>query len=166
MTKKSDAENQRDEPAARLCIHDLQDGKIVGVNAFGTKGAEGINFAIAAKDLRFFLETLFEGRNDQNNAFMRVFSARCDNKADLIIIVPDNGSKPIYALIDSNRRGKNDGLVLDVGRTGRWSVSFWDKNLDETFPLKAIHATGKLFPTSYVDRCPQGTRPVREFRCQ
>jgi Trypsin-like peptidase domain len=150
-----------------------EDGKIVGVNAFITRRSEGLNFAIAANELRFFLENpsnevqepdtcdkvsvLFEGRNDQNTAFIRVISARCDDKADLIFVVPDNKREPIFALLDSDRRGKSDGLILDIGRTGKWNLSFWDANLDETFPLKGIHPTGELFPTRYVTRCPKGT---------
>jgi Trypsin-like peptidase domain len=35
-----------------------EDGKIVGVNAFGTKGTEGINFAIAAKEILAFLANI------------------------------------------------------------------------------------------------------------
>jgi S1-C subfamily serine protease len=159
-----------------------EDGKIVGVNSFITRGAEGLNFAIAANELRYFLQNpsndvqesdtcdkasvLFEGRNDKNTAFIRVISARCDDKADLIFVVPDNKREPIFALVDTNRRGKNDGLILDIGRTGRWNLSFWDANLDETFPLQGIHSTGTLFPTRYVTRCPKGTVPVKDFRCQ
>ena len=36
-------------------------GKIVGVNLFITKGAEGINFAVAAKEIRFFLKNPDDG---------------------------------------------------------------------------------------------------------
>ena len=32
------------------------DGKIVGVNTFIKTGAEGLNFAVAAEEIRFFLE--------------------------------------------------------------------------------------------------------------
>jgi S1-C subfamily serine protease len=58
------------------------DGKIVGVNSFGDKGAEGLNFAVAAKEISYFLKNkanglealnscddakpIFEGRNSKN----------------------------------------------------------------------------------------------------
>jgi hypothetical protein len=57
-----------------------EDEKIVGVNSFRASEAEGLNFAIAANEIRFFLanpnngmqaqntcteaKVLFEGRND------------------------------------------------------------------------------------------------------
>ena len=37
------------------------DGKIVGVNLFVTKGAEGLNFAVAAKEIRYFLQNPADG---------------------------------------------------------------------------------------------------------
>ena len=64
-----------------------EDGKIVGVNSFVIPGAENLNFAVAAKEIRFFLanpnngmqartpstkaKIIFEGRNDENTAFIR-----------------------------------------------------------------------------------------------
>ena len=77
-----------------------EDGKIVGVNSFGTPGAENLNFAIAAKEIRAFLanpksdmqaqntctkaKIIFEGRNDENTAFIRTISLRCDDKDGVI----------------------------------------------------------------------------------
>ena len=73
------------------------DGKIVGVNSFIEKDAQGLNFAVAAKEISYFLrnkanglEALdtcdqakpFEGRNLKNTAFLRVVSLRCDDKAE------------------------------------------------------------------------------------
>ena len=37
------------------------DGKIVGVNLFVTKGAQGLNFAVAAKEIRYFLQNPADG---------------------------------------------------------------------------------------------------------
>jgi hypothetical protein len=33
---------------------------------------------------------IFEGRNLKNTAFLRVISLRCDDKADITIVVPDD----------------------------------------------------------------------------
>jgi hypothetical protein len=157
-----------------------EDGKIVGVNAFGTKGTEGINFAIAAKEIRVFLanpnngmeaqnacteaKIIFEGRNDENTAFIRTISLRCDNQVDIVIIIPDNKREPIHAFVDSKRRGKPDGLVLYSRQSSKWTTSVWDVNLDGTFPLRGIHADGKLEPTSYVPRCGR-VRPLKDMKC-
>ena len=91
------------------------DGKIVGVNSFGDKGAEGLNFAVAAKEISYFLRNkanglealntcdgkpIFEGRNLKNTAFLRVISLQCDDKADITIVVPDDKADAIYAQVD------------------------------------------------------------------
>jgi S1-C subfamily serine protease len=63
------------------------DGKIVGVNAFVTKGADGLNFAVAAKEIRYFLQNpaegmdpskpcsqakvVFEGRNKPSQTYLK-----------------------------------------------------------------------------------------------
>jgi S1-C subfamily serine protease len=159
-----------------------EDGRIVGVNSFGTSGMEGLNFAVAAKEIRFFLansdngmeaaankctkaKTLFEGRNDKNTAFIRKISLKCDDRADIIIVAPDNKRDPFYALVDSKRRGKADGIVYDPSRSGKWATSFWDVNLDETFPLRGIHQAGQLMPRSFVPRCGERGTPLKDFKC-
>ena len=158
-----------------------EDGKIVGVNSFVTPGAENLNFAIAAKEIRVFLANpnngmraqntcdkaniIFEGRNNDNTAFIRTISLRCDDIADVMIVVPDNKREPIFALVYSKRQDKPDGLVLDPKRSGRWTTSFWDVNFDGTFPLKGLHPDGKLMPSTYVKRCAEGQKPVKDFKC-
>ncbi len=158
-----------------------EDGKVVGVNSFGTPGAENLNFAIAAKEIRAFLanpksdmqaqnkctqaKIIFEGRNKDNTAFIRTISLRCDDIADIMIVVPDNKREPIFALVYSKRQDKPDGLVLDPKRSGKWTTSFWDVNFDETFPLKGLHPDGKLMPSTYVQRCAEGQKPVKDFKC-
>jgi hypothetical protein len=156
------------------------DGKIVGINSFGTRESEGINFAVAAKEIRFFLanpnsgmeshiacteaKVIFEGRNDENTAFIRTISLRCDDVVDIVIVVPDNKREPIFALVDSKRRGKPDGIVIYSRQAGKWTTSVWDVNLDDTFPLRGIHADGKLEPTGYVPRC-GGRKPLKDMKC-
>ena len=158
-----------------------EDGKVVGVNSFGTPGAENLNFAIAAKEIRAFLanpksdmqaqnkctqaKIIFEGRNNDNTAFIRTISLRCDDIADIMIVVPDKKREPIFALVYSKRQDKPDGLVLDPKRSGKWTTSFWDVNFDGTFPLKGLHPDGKLMPSTYVQRCAEGQKPVKDFKC-
>jgi hypothetical protein len=150
------------------------------VNSFIKKDAEGLNFAVAAKEISYFLKnqadglnaldtceqatTVFEGRNEGNTAFLRMISLRCDDKADITIVAPDDKAKPIYALVDMKRKGKAEGIVFDVGRTGKWNNSYWDTNLDGTFPLRGLHPDGKLVPTSFEPRCGQ-KKPVKDFKC-
>ena len=107
---------------------------------FGDPNAQGLNFAVAASELRYFLQNqpdglealnttcnepklVFEGRNQDNNAFIRVISLRCDDTADIIFVVPDDKREPIFALVDLKRRGKPDGIIFDRRRSGKWDVS-------------------------------------------
>jgi hypothetical protein len=115
------------------------DGKIVGVNTFVTKGAEGLNFAVGTKEIRYFLQNpadgmeafnactqskvVYEGRNQLNNAFLLMISLHCDNIADITIVSPDDKTQPIYALVDLKRRGRAEGIIYDLRRSGKWDLS-------------------------------------------
>ena len=156
------------------------DGKIVGVNSFGKKGAEGLNFAIAANEIRYLLKSpttgmevfnlcdeakiIFEGRNQKNDSVIRQISLHCDDTPDITVVAPDDKKEPIFALVDLKRRGKREGIVFDSGRTGKWNTSIWDLQLDDTFPLKGVHPNGALMPTSFVPRCGD-RKPLKELKC-
>jgi S1-C subfamily serine protease len=158
-----------------------EDGKLVGVNSFGKAEAEGLNFAVAAKEVRFFLanpksdslaqetcneaKAIFEGRNSKNTGFLRSISVHCDDKADIIIFAADNKREPIVAYLDLKRRGKTEGIVFDQARTGRWNLSYWDSELDDTFPIKGLHPDGKLLPSKFEPRCPPGSIPLSKLKC-
>ena len=155
-------------------------GMLVGVNSFGMPDAQAINFAVSANDVRLFLSapgeqaviedeckprTLFEGRNKENTALLRRISLKCDDRADIVVVVPDDKKKPVMALVDMSRRDKVEGIVLDERRAGKWNTSFWDPKLDETFPLRGIHPEGKFLPTSMESRCRPPSKPMKNFRC-
>jgi len=159
-----------------------EDGKIVGVNSFmKSQDAQGLNFAVAAKEVRFFLanpksdfltqetcsepKIIFEGRNKNNTGLLRSISIHCDDKADLVVFAADNKLEPIVAYLDLKRRGKTEGIVFDQGRTGRWNLSYWDFKLDDTFPMKGMHPDGKLLPSKFEPRCPPGSIPLSKLRC-
>jgi Trypsin-like peptidase domain len=159
----------------------LEDGgQLVGVNAFGVKSAQALNFAISASDIRAFLaapvvqsavedecrsRVLFEGRSKKDDGFIKNISLKCDDRADIIIVIPDDKKRPVMALIDLNRRNKVEGIVLDERRAGKWNTSFWDPKLDETFPLRGLHPDGKLMPTSMEQRCRAPSKPLKNFEC-
>jgi S1-C subfamily serine protease len=155
-------------------------GTLVGVNSFVAKDAQGINFAIAAKDVRSFLaapvaqtvpkdgckpRVLFEGRNKDNTAFIRNYSLKCDDRTDVTVVVPDDKQKPVMALVDISRRNKVEGIVLDERRAGKWNTSFWDPNFDETFPLRGLHPDGAFMPTGVKPRCDAPSKPMKNFKC-
>ena len=156
------------------------DGKIVGVNSFIKKGAEGLNFAVAANEIRYLLKnpangmealntcnqpkTIFEGRNQKNTASIRQISLQCDETADITVVSPDDKQQPVFALVDLKRRGKPEGIVFDLRRSGKWDTSIWDPQFDETFPLKGVHPNGNLMPSSFVSRCGD-RKPLKELKC-
>jgi S1-C subfamily serine protease len=155
-------------------------GMLVGVNSFAARDAQGINFAVAAKDVRAFLaapvaqtapeddckpRVLFEGRDKENTAFLRRISLKCDDRADIVIVVPDDKKKPVMALVDISRRNNVEGIVLDERRVGKWNTSFWDPKLEETFPLRGLHPSGAFMPTSMEPRCRAPSKPMKNFKC-
>jgi S1-C subfamily serine protease len=158
-----------------------EDGKLVGVNSFGTKDTEGLNFAVSSQDVLAFLasaddglqtikpcdqaRTLFEGRNAKNDAFIRTISVKCDDKADIVIVFPDKKTDSIVALVDLQRRGKTEGIVFDEKRSGRWNISYWDPKFDDTFPLRGTHPDGGLMPTRFEQRCRPGFKPAANLKC-
>jgi S1-C subfamily serine protease len=102
------------------------DEQLIGVNAFVTSGMQGLNFAISAKDVRAFLASpvaqnaledeckfrvIFEGRSKENDSFMRKISLKCDDRADIIIVIPDDKTKAVRALVDISRRNKVEGVM-------------------------------------------------------
>jgi hypothetical protein len=156
------------------------DGQLVGVNSFRTTDAEGLNFAVSARDVRAFLGSpmsqvkieperkeciIFEGRDDKNTAFLRKISTKCDDWADIVIVVPDDERKAVMALVTKQQNNKLDGIVLDERRSGKWNTSFWDPPLDGTFPLHGLHPTGRLMPDSMETRCRPPSKPLKNFRC-
>jgi hypothetical protein len=161
------------------------DGKLIGVNAFLLAGSQGLNFAVSVADVRDFLsapntivapqqkqvktekacapKTLFEGRNKDNNGNIKQISLRCDPFADLVIYLPDDKASPMMALMDTKRRQKADVYIFDSTRTGKWQISYWDVDFDDTFPLKGIHANGEMKPVRFEKRCPGNAG--KDFRC-
>jgi hypothetical protein len=155
------------------------DEQLVGVNSFGATGMQGLNFAVSARDVRALLDAplsqvklepknncvKFEGRDKDNTAFLREISTKCDNWGDVVIVIPDDKRKAIMAYLDTQRKNKVDGIVLDERRSGKWNTSFWDPKLDETFPLHGLHPKGELLPNSMEPRCRPPSRPLKNFRC-
>ena len=167
--------------------------KLIGVNSFKAQG-EGLNYAVAAKSLREFLaatssvqvsggetvaqgpqqggsqatcekpKLLFEGRSANGKAFMRQFSLRCDDTVDLTIVEPDNKKEPFLALMDTERRGKVDAVILDPRRKYYWEKSFWDVDFNDTFRLVGLHRKGEFKPYRFEKRC-GGAKALPDFRC-
>jgi hypothetical protein len=139
------------------------DGKLIGVNAFKAEG-EALNFAVAITDVRRFLaatnsvissnralasqsgtnectgtKVVYEGRDKADDAFIRSVSLKCDDFTDIVFVLPDNKTKPMYALFDSKRSKRTDAIIFDPSRTGNWKFSYWDINLEQ-IPVDFTHS--------------------------
>jgi len=161
------------------------DAELVGVNAFRTRDAEGLNFAVSAKDVWSFLSTsavesvpkencnlsqpLFEGPNDDNTAFMQFRSLQCDGWATeefVVYFLPDDKRLPAQALFRKTRDSPPHGIVLDESRSGKWNRSLWDVDSDGTFPILGEHPNGELLPASVGPRCKPPSKALPGFtRC-
>lgn len=111
---------------------------------------------VAATPAKCEPKLIFEGRTGRDDAGLRQISLNCDGWADLSLIVPDDQREPIRALFDRFKRKKADVVVLDYERKGRWSISYWDVDLDDTFSTIGIHPDGAMQPTRFELRCKYG----------
>jgi S1-C subfamily serine protease len=134
--------------------------------------AQGLNFAVSAKDIRTFLgdvqtgkianlplqipslagcswQLLFNGRTKANDGGLKLFSSRCDGKADAWEIFPDDKAKAVQLYFDPDRTGKSSVVILSDAATGKWETSLWDFFRDQTFAVVGHHDDGKIQPTRF-----------------
>jgi S1-C subfamily serine protease len=166
--------------------------KLVGVNSFKAEKSEGLNFAVSAAEVQHFLRTpaavvatrpanptlpgsqvtttcdakasvTFAGRNKDNTAYIRKISVNCDGHVDVMYVAPDDQKHPAFVL-RYTKEGKRDGIIYDHTRSGKWDISYWDPDLNETFPVVGRHPDGGIVPTTYEMRCP-GQVPAPKLQC-
>jgi S1-C subfamily serine protease len=142
-------------------------GKLLGINSYKAEG-EGLNFAVSVEDISAFLKyrskwvlpsktskkscstrRVYEGRDQANTGGLIQFDTNCDGKADAVLLVPDDKSKPIQALIDKNVDGNIDIKIFDTDRDGKWDVSFHDVDFDGNIDFVGYHPDGGITASSY-----------------
>jgi S1-C subfamily serine protease len=142
-------------------------GRLLGINSYKAEG-EGLNFAVSVEDISAFLKSrnrwvvpsqtskqpcstrrLYVGRDQANRGGLIQFDTNCDGKADAFLLVPDDKSKPIQALIDRNGDGKIDIKIYNTDRNGKWDVSFHDVDFDGNVDFVGYHPDGGITPSSY-----------------
>jgi S1-C subfamily serine protease len=134
--------------------------------------AQGLNFAVSAKDIRSFLsdamtgkltnlplqipvspgcswKIVFNGRTKSNDAGLKTFSSRCDGVADAWEIFPDDKAKATQLYFDPERSGKSTVVVVSNAKTGKWETSLWDFFRDQTFAVVGRHDDGNIKPTRF-----------------
>jgi S1-C subfamily serine protease len=146
---------------------------VKGEGVVVARPAQGLNFAVSARDIRNFFsdakngkiavlelhvptspagckwQPIFSGRSKANDSGLKTFSSMCDGVADAWEIFPDDKSKPVQLHIDPNRSGKSSIVILSNAATGKWETSFWDFFRDRTFAVVGHHDDGTIKPTRF-----------------
>jgi S1-C subfamily serine protease len=154
-------------------ISNIEKKQVDGEDLAISRPAQGLNFAVSARDLRGFLsdvsngrvtnlvlriptvspgcsgQTVFNGRTKSNDAALRTFSLKCDGVADAWELFPDDKSKPIEFHVDTDRSGKSSIVVFSNTGTGKWESSLWDFFRDQTYAVIGHHDDGKIQPTRF-----------------
>lgn len=148
-------------------------GKLVGVNSFKSKG-EGLNFAVAVNEVKQFInmsgdrlaanstsgnkktaakegecepKEVYRGTNKDDTMAIIGYDVDCDGKAEIEKRIPYDIRKPIQLVIDDNKDGKPDMIIFDPKRDGKWAYSIRDTNFDGKWDLVCEHEDGGLEPT-------------------
>jgi S1-C subfamily serine protease len=153
------------------------EGKLVGVNSFKSKG-EGLNFAVSIDDVQRFLSSsssrfaqnvkppttqqagapincpkepkeLYSGPNNDNTGSKVGYDIDCDGKVDMEVRIPNDKSKPISWAFDNNGDGKPDEIYFDYKRTNYFEFSVYDTDYDGKWDLVGHHSDGKMKAVRY-----------------
>jgi S1-C subfamily serine protease len=133
-------------------------GLLIGVNA-ARRENESFTFAISISEVRSFLggvvaapevltriattckrRKLAEGRNVENTASVTLYDTDCDGKADTVLIIPDDATRPLTVA----RAGDGGGQIniVRTGQDGRHSTYILGKKsairLDETLRTETL----------------------------
>jgi S1-C subfamily serine protease len=149
----------------------LGNGSIIGINSFKSSESEALNFAISVEEVKRLLnlsqdrvfakidkpkcepKTVFEGRNEKNNAEVISLDTACKGRIDVAFALPDDKSKPLIMLLYTKSEDKADGMVLSYKRDFKfWELSYWDENLSGTWPVVGLHQNGDSVPYKLISR--------------
>ena len=151
-------------------------GALIGVNSFIDTAGQNLSYAVGVNMVQAFIKNpapvtvaaatasaaakcephlMFEGRDDKNTASVRRFDMSCHGRVDLAIILPDDKSQPMVALLDTTGSGKADGQILSYHRDGHWDISYWDTKHTGHWDTIGYHPDGKLKPSSYGPYIPK-----------
>jgi S1-C subfamily serine protease len=153
-------------------ISSLKKVEVAGEAMTVAHPAQGLNFAVSAKDIRSFLsdaatgklanlslqipaspgcswKLLFNGRTKTNDAGLKTFSSRCDGIADAWELFPDDKTKSVQLYFDPERSGKSTVVIVSNAKNGKWETSLWDFFHDQTFAVVGHHDDGSIKPTRF-----------------
>lgn len=144
--------------------------KLIGVNTFTQREAQGLNFAIAVDEVKKFLarkenrsaegvvaknedtcqpKQVGSWRTKDNDASIYGYDTDCSGKNTAEYVVPDKQTDPILLRTDRNGDGQADVVYFDFERRGKWDLSLWSENYDGRWTLVGFHPDGSLTPSSF-----------------
>ncbi len=122
-----------------------EDGLLVGINSYGSPGAQNINFAVAVNSIKDFLRsgTRVEpqpfhparqsiDRNNDGNVDMLLYDYNQNGIVDEVWYDDDDNNKWESMLGDENENEKPDINGVDTNRDGIVDTYFYDTNEDGT----------------------------------
>ena len=129
-----------------------QEGKILGLNAFGDPEFQSINFAVSAEELRSFALSL--SKLPKTKKKLSVSS----------IILPNPSTWKIIDEFDMNEDGRIDAVAYDTDGDGKLDLAEFDLNFDgisdqyeydifddEKFSLLYLPATSDFYAEWQID---------------
>ncbi|MGH6892383.1 MAG: S1C family serine protease [Dongiaceae bacterium] len=146
------------------------DGRLIGVNSDGQM--QDLSFAISVREVDRFLNesqsryaesfappseeeecgplVTFTGRNDANNADIRMTDNDCDDYPEMVEQWFDDPNLGYAVEFDKDRDGKWEAVVVDSDTDGTWDYSLYDTNADGAPDLRGLHPDGGWRPSEYV----------------
>jgi len=148
----------------------LDSGLLIGVNSFKEVESEGLNFAVAADDVKAFLnrksdrlapvssqkksdkcdwKIAFEGRGDDGAGDLVSFDTKCNGTVNVEVYTPDDKSKAVLMNIDRNIDSKIDLVLFSYERDWKWNLSLWDDDFDGIWDRVGYHKDGEFSPFKF-----------------
>lgn len=147
-------------------------GHLIGVNAFKEveEGVEGLNFAVSVEDVQKFIaeptgrtairepvfprpkckpRLIYDGRNKENTAHIKLIDFFCTGRANAVFIVPDDVHRSVSLWLDTAGRGHPDVWIYDANRDHKWDYSLIASNPDGKVDLIGYHPDGGIIPSRY-----------------
>ena len=101
------------------------EGLLVGINSYGSPGAQNINFAVAVNSIRDFLRS---GTRVESQKFYPEYAEIDRNKNGIIDML----------LYDDNKNGIFEHIYQDDNENGKWELYFGDSNENEVTDLSGV----------------------------
>ena len=140
--------------------------EVVGINSFKTDG-EGLNFAVAAEDVKAFLartedrkattrsnapggvckEAEIDNRPSTDPVGVEyMIDSDCDDEGDYSVVIPDNKREAVLTMLDTDGDRKVDTILVDKNRDGGPESGLYDTDGDGKIDMIGTFRKGEDEP--------------------